>query len=172
MAFRSLLRRDAIRAGALLGIAGGALRAIGSFAPILIASDATRAGLYLVIDVCLVAGLLCVYIQLRDRITAVGSAGFYVALVGLIATRTSAALTRIDLYAVFAAMVASGILVLAVSAWRAARLAAWVPATFALSLVIGGLGTFVAGAESLFVLSGILFGLAFAALALAAYCVA
>jgi hypothetical protein len=163
------LHRDVIRAGALLGISGGALRAIGSFAPALIASDPIRAGLYFVIDVCLVAGLLSIYVPLRDRIAVVGSVGFYVALFGLIATRTSAVLTRIDLYAVFAAMVASGILVLAFSAWRAARLAAWVPVTFALSLVIGSVGTFVAGAGALFVASGILFGVAFTAMAIAAY---
>ena len=163
------LHRDVIRAGALLGVSGGALRAIGSFAPILIASDPARAKLYLVIDVCLAAGLLSIYISLRDRIAVLGSVGFYVALSGLIATRTSAALTRIDLYPIFAAMVASGILVLAFSAWRAARLSAWVPVSLALSLGIGSVGTFVAGAGSLFVVSGILFGVAFAAMAIVAY---
>jgi hypothetical protein len=159
-----LRRRAVIRVGGLLGVSGGALRAVGSFAPMLIASDPIRAGLYFLIDVCLVAGLLSFYIPLHGRISLVGSVGFYVAVSGLIATRTSAALGRVDLYALFAAMVAFGILVLAVSTWRAARLAVWVPATFALSLVIGSVGTFVAGAGALFVASGILFGIAFAAM--------
>jgi hypothetical protein len=163
--------RNVIRAGGLLGVSGGALRAIGSFAPMLIASESTRAELYLVIDICLVSGLLSIYAALRQGITAVGSVGFLVALSGLIATRTSAALSRIDLYAAFAAMVAVGILVLAFSAWRSARVAAWVPVTFALSLVMGSVGTFVAGAGPLFVLSGILFGVAFAAMASIAYTV-
>ena len=163
------LRRDVIRAGALLGVSGGVLRAIGSFAPALIASDSARSGLYLVIDVCLTAGLLSIYIRLRSRIRALGSVGFSLALFGLIATRTSAALTHVDLYPIFAAMVAFGILVLALSSWRAARLDAWIPLAFALSLVLGSVGTFVAGAGSLFIASGILFGGAFAAMAITAY---
>jgi hypothetical protein len=157
-------RRDVIRLGALLGISGGVLRAIGSFAPLLIVSGSTLAGLYVLIDVCLAAGLSSTYILLRGRIAAAGAVGFYVALFGLIAMRITAALAHFDLYPIFAAMIALGILVLAFSAWRAARLAAWVPATFALSLVSGSVGTFVAGASSLFVASGIFFGVAFAAL--------
>jgi len=163
------LRRDVIRAGALLGVIGGALRAIGSFAPALIASDRARTGLYVVIDVCLTAGLVSIYIRLRNRIRGLGSVGFSLALFGLIATRTSAALTRVDLYPISAAMVAFGILVLALSSWRAARLDAWIPLAFALSLVLGSVGTFVAGAGSLFIASGILFGGAFAAMAITAY---
>jgi hypothetical protein len=44
-------------------------------------------------------------------------------------------------------------------------MAAWIPLSFALSLVVGGIGTFVGGAGPLVILSGILFGSAFAAMA-------
>jgi hypothetical protein len=47
-------------------------------------------------------------------------------------------------------------------------MAAWIPLTFAVSLVVGSIGTFVAGASALFILSGILFGGAFAAMAIRA----
>jgi hypothetical protein len=45
----------------------------------------------------------------------------------------------------------------------------WIPVTFALSLAFGSIGTIVAGASTLFIVSGILFGSAFAAMAMAAY---
>ena len=157
-----------VRAGALLGVIGGGLRAAGSFAPALIASDRTRAGLYVTVDVCLAAGLLSVYMPRRRGMSAAGPVGFYLALAGLIATRISAAFTRVDLYPISAAAVAIGVMVLALSEWRAGRLAAWIPGAFALSLVVGSLGTFVAGAGSLFVVSGILFGVVFAAMAVTA----
>ena len=44
----------------------------------------------------------------------------------------------------------------------------WIPLTFVLSLVMGTGGTLVAGAGTLFIVSGILFGSAFAAMAITA----
>jgi len=44
-----------VRAGAVLGVIGGVVRAAGSFAPMLIASDDARTRLYVAIDVCLAA---------------------------------------------------------------------------------------------------------------------
>jgi hypothetical protein len=158
-----------IRAGALLGVIGGGLRAIGSFAPTLVASNRSRTGLYVVIDLCLTAGLVSIYALRRHRMSAAGVIGFFVALVGLIATRASGALAPVDLYPLSAAAVAIGVFVLALGEWRARRVAAWIPVTFALSLVLGSLGTFVAGAAPLFVVSGVLFGGAFAAMAVTAY---
>ncbi len=67
-----------------------------------------------------------------------------------------------------AGAVVIGILVLAFSEWRMGRMVAWIPLTFALSLVVGGIGTFVAGAGALFIVSGILFGSAFSAMAITA----
>jgi hypothetical protein len=61
------------------------------------------------------------------------------------------------------------VLMLAFSEWQLRRMAAWIPLTFTLSLVVGSVGTFVAGASALFILSGILFGSAFAAMAITAF---
>ena len=157
-----------VRAGAVLGVIGGGIRAAGSFAPTLIASEHARTWLYVAIDVCLTAGLLSIYLARRHRMSAAGLIGFLLALVGLIAGRFSPAVTNVNLYPVTAAAVAIGVLALALSEWRARRMAAWIPITFALSLVVGGIGTFVAGAGTLFVASGILFGCAFAAMAVSA----
>jgi hypothetical protein len=154
-----------VRAGAVLGVIGGTLRAAGSFAPTLIASDDARTWLYLTIDVCLTAGLLSICLPRRHRMSAAGLIGSFLAIVGLIAARTSSALTHVDLYPITAAVVTIGVMVLAFSEWRARRMAGWIPVSFALCLVVGGIGTFVASAGTLFIMSGILFGGAFAAMA-------
>ena len=158
-----------VRAGAVLGVIGGALRAAASFAPSLVTSDDARTGLYVVVDTCLAAGLLSIYVPRRHRMRAGGVIGFFLALGGLIATRASRAITQVDLYPETAAAVAIGVVALAFSEWRARRMTWWIPVTFALSLAFGSIGTIVAGASTLFIVSGILFGSAFAAMAMAAY---
>ena len=158
-----------VRVGAGLGILGGGLRAAASFAPALIASDRARTWLYVTIDVCLAAGLLSLYLPRRRRMSTAGLVGFLVAILGLIAGRTGPAVTNVNLYPVTAAAIAVGIITLAFSEWRALRMALWIPVTLALSVVVGGIGTFVAGAGMLFVASGILFGCAFAAMAITAF---
>ena len=156
-----------VRAGAMLGVIGGGLRAAGSFAPTLIAPNDARTWLYIVIDVCLTAGLLSIYLPRRHRVSALGSIGFFLALAGLIANRTSPAITNVDLYPIAAASIAIGVTVLSFSEWRSRRMAAWIPAAFALSLVTGGIGmSKTPGAGVLFIVSGILFGTAFAAMAI------
>jgi len=133
-----------------------------------IASDDARTWLYVGIDVCLAFGLLSLYFRRRQGMRAAGILGSFLALGGLIAGRIDPLMTDLDLYPVTAAAVVVGVLMLASSEWQMTRMAAWIPLTFALSLVVGSIGTFVAGASALFILSGILFGGAFAAMAITA----
>jgi hypothetical protein len=133
-----------------------------------IASDDARTRLYVAIDICLAVGLLSLYVLRRRGMGAAGTIGSFLALGGLIAGRISPAMTDLDLYPATAAAVVIGVVVLAFSEWRMRRMAAWIPLSFALSLVVGGIGTFVAGAGPLVILSGILFGSAFAAMAVTA----
>ena len=139
----------------------------------LIASDDARRWLYVAIDVCLAAGLASLYVPRRHRMRASGAVGFFLALGGLIAGRTIPAITHVDVYPVTAAAVATGVMTLAFSEWRAMRMAAWIPATFALSLGLGVIGTLTSWPGTLFIVlfivSGILFGSAFAAMAITAY---
>ncbi len=155
-----------IRTGAAMGIVGGALRAAASFAPRVIAADEIRTWLYVGIDICLALGLLSLYLARRQGMRAAGTLGCLLALGGLIAGRIVPATTGLDVYPVTAAAVGIGILMLAFGEMQAWRMQAWIPLTFALSLVAGTIGTFVAGASALFILSGILFGSAFGAMAL------
>jgi hypothetical protein len=154
-----------VRTGAVLGVVGGALRAAGSFAPTFIASNDARVWLYAVTDVCLTAGLLSVYTSRRHHLRAVGSSGFFLALVGFIANWIVPAITHADVYPVTAAAIAIGVVMLSLSEWQAGTMAVWIPAAFVLSVMLGGVGMFVAGAGALFVMSGILFGGAFAGMA-------
>jgi hypothetical protein len=158
-----------VRTGVAIGVVGGGLRAAGSFAPSLIVSDDMRTWLYIAIDLGLAVGLLSIYVAQRHGMRAAGTIGSFLALGGLIAGRISPAVTDLDLYPLTAAAVVIGVLVLAFSEWRMERMVAWIPLTFALSLVVGSIGTFVAGTGALFILSGILFGSAFCAMAITAY---
>jgi hypothetical protein len=106
--------------------------------------------LYLTIDVCLIGGLFSLYVRRRHGMRVAGCIGFLLALVGLVAGRTSSAVTTVDLYPITATFVAVGVLLLALSEWRSARTAAWIPVTFALSLIAGGISMFFAGATVLF----------------------
>jgi hypothetical protein len=126
-----------------------------------------RTWLYVAIDIGLAVGLLSIYVARRHGMRAAGTIGSFLALV--IAGRISTAVTDLDLYPVTAGAVAIGVLVLAFSEWRMGRMLAWIPLTFALSLVVGSIGTFVAGASPIFILSGLLFGSAYCAMAITAY---
>jgi hypothetical protein len=121
--------------------------------------------LYVTVDVCLTAGLLSIYLPRRHRIGAVGSIGFLLALAGLVVGRTSPAITKLDLYPVTAAAVAIGVVAMTLAEWRAKRMSGWIPVVFVVSFALGSMGTVIAGAGALFIVSGILFGCAFAAMA-------
>jgi hypothetical protein len=151
-----------IRVGAVLGVTGGVLRAVGSFAPIVLTSDYVR-WLYATIDFCLAAGLCSVFLPRRHPLLSVGTVGFVLALLALAAVRVGS-LESVDIYPVAAGGVAIGVLLLAVSESMARRVPGWVALALAVSLVIGGVGIFVAGAGALFVASGVIFGTAFVAL--------
>jgi hypothetical protein len=157
------LARALIRAGAAAAIAGGLLRALGSFAPGVIGSDVIRDALYLTIDVCLTLGVTAFYSCLPRR-TGMASIGVGLALGGIAVIRLNRYVPRADLYPVGALAVACGVLLLSVSGWRAAQVRAWVPVAFILSTALGLVGTAVPGAGIAFVCSGVLFGIAFAVL--------
>ena len=148
----------------MIGALGGGLRAAASFTPMFTVSEGARNLLYLAIDICLAVGLLGFYLPRRRRTRAAGTIGAFLALGGLIAGRIGPVVTSLDVYPVTAAAVVIGVLVLAFGEWRIRRTGGWLPLTFALSLVLGGIGTFVARAGMLFILSGILFGCGFAAM--------
>ena len=150
-------------------MAGGLLRAIASFAPVAVGSDATRESLYLAIDVCLALGVATFCASLSKLADWRASAGFGIALAGIAIIRMNRRISVVDLYPAGALGVAIGVLMLSVSGWRAGRLRAWVPGAFVLSPALGIAGTVLPDAGFLFVGSGVLFGIAFVALGAAAW---
>ena len=152
-----------VRAGGMAAIVGGILRAAASFAPG-VGSDVEQQMLYLVVDMFLLIGLLGFYELRYQDVGRTGAFGFFLALFGLIVVRSSRAIPGLDLYPVGAMAVASGLIVLCGSAWRLKALAVWVPTAFVVSTLVGLVGTVAGNSEWLLVVSGVLFGAAFAGL--------
>ena len=151
-----------LRGGALVAIAGGLLRAAGSFAPAAIATNGIRESLYVTIDVTLAVGLVALYTQLRKLGAWWSTAGFLLAIAGIIVIRTNRFVTSADLYPAGALAIACGIVLLTLDGWRHRLLAGWIPAAFVISTLVGVLATLIPGGSVLFVVSGVMFGLAFA----------
>jgi hypothetical protein len=156
-------RSALIRAGGIIAMVGGILRAAASFAPGA-GSDIDRQMLYLAIDVFLLLGLLGFYELRYQDVGRAGAFGFVLALFGLMVVRSSRAIPGLDLYPVGAIAFTGGLIVLCGSAWRVKTLAIWVPAAFVVSTLVGLVGTVAANSEWLVVVSGVLFGAAFAGL--------
>lgn len=152
-----------ISAGGMAAIVGGVLRAVASFAPS-IGSDVERQLLYLVIDVFLLLGLLGFYELRHQDIGWTGALGFLLALVGLSVVRSSRAIPGHDLYPVGALAFVGGLIAMCGSAWSVKTLAGWVPVAFVVSTLVAFVGIVVNDAGWLFVVSGLLFGAAFAGL--------
>jgi hypothetical protein len=151
-----------LRAGALMAVIGGVLRAAASFAPAAVTSAVARESLFLAVDVCLAVSLVSFY-SIRELQPA-GIVGLILALMGITAVRLDRALSVGSLYRVAALATSIGVMALSSSLWAVRIISAWVPLAFALSMLLGIVGTTVTGANALFVSSGMVFGMAFARL--------
>ena len=156
-------RSALVRAGGISAIIGGVLRAAASFAPNL-GSDAEQQVLYLTVDVFLILGLLGFFELQHEDVGWIGTFGFLLALIGLVVVRSSRAISGVDLYPAGAFAVAGGLIVLTASASTAKTLKAWIPVTLLVSTLLGLVGTVLADAAWLLVVSGLTFGAAFAGL--------
>ena len=156
-------RAALIRAGGMAAIIGGVLRAAASFAPNA-GSNVEQQLLYLTVDMFLLLGLLGFYELRHHEAGRTGAFGFLLALFGLVVVRSSRAIPGFDLYPLGALVFVGGLIALCGSAWIAKTLAFWVPAAFVVSTLLGLVGTVADNSGRLFVLSGVLFGAAFAGL--------
>jgi len=160
------MRRSLIRVGALAAMAGGLLRVAASFAPTAISSDLQRESLYVVVDVCLTIGLLGFWALRSTDLGRRGAIGVVITLVGIVTIRANRLIGVVDLYPAGALAVASGTIVVSVSAWVVKRIPGWIPLMFLLSTLVGVMGSVLEGADVVFVASGVMFGVAFAGLGL------
>jgi hypothetical protein len=159
-----MTRPTLLRAAGLVAIMGGALRAAASFAPVVIHSDIERESLYVVVDLCLSIGLVGFNARHSKSIGWPGAAGLALALVGFATVRANRAISTVDLYPAGALAIACGVILLSARAWVAHQIPGWVPVAFLLSTLVGLIGSYVRGANALFVWSGVIFGVAFAGL--------
>ena len=90
--------------------------------------------------------------------------GLTLALAGIMAVGLDRALLFGNLYPVVALATAIGVMALTSSLWAGRMISGWVPLAFALSMLLGIVGATVTEANSLFVWSGVVFGVAFAGL--------
>jgi hypothetical protein len=156
-------RAALIRAGGMAAIVGGVLRAAASFAPG-VGSDIERQLLYLVVDMFLLVGLLGFYGLRHHDVGRTGALGFLLALFGLVVVRSSRVIPGLDLYPMGALAFVGGLIAICGSAWSVKKLAVWVPVALVVSTLVGLVGTVADNSGWLFVLSGVLFGAAFAGL--------
>ena len=107
-----------LRAGALMAVIGGVLRAAASFAPAAVTSAVARESLFLAVDVCLAVSLVSFY-SIRELQPA-GIVGLTLALMGLTAVRLDRALSVGSLYPVAALATSIGVMALSSSLWAGA----------------------------------------------------
>ncbi len=150
-----------IRWGGFAAIIAGILRGINALVPPS-TPTAILNWLYLVTDIFIFLGMMGLYgFQVRES-GVWGFLGWLLTIAGIGIIRYGA-IARVDLYSVGALLFAGGLVVFAVGAWIANKLPRWIPAVWILSTIVGICGYFVAGLQLLFVISGLMFGIGFAA---------
>ena len=150
-----------VRYGSLAAMLAGALRIISSFVPYNAASVPLE-WFYLVIDVCLLLGLLSLYLYQHEQVGRVGFAGFLPALIGTASIiGPDGKIGNVDMSVAGSLLISLGLTVFAIGVWRAGRLPRAVPVLWWLSTLIGVGGFAVNAPRSTFVLAGVAFGLAF-----------
>jgi NADH:ubiquinone oxidoreductase subunit K len=155
-----------LRRTAAVMIAAGILRAFGSFVPGNTSPGAAVQLLYLLIDICILLGFIGWYAAIHQAVGAVGFVAFVLGVVGILMIRSSAAFPNVDLYPLGALVFEVGLNALALAAWRMHHLQAWVPSLFVLSVMAGVASYTSSDLSWLLMLSGALFGIGAAGVAL------
>ena len=155
-----MLRTNLIRWCGLAAIVAGVLRGIASVIP---RTTPRIMALYFFIDVFLLLGSIGTYSFQRAEIRLTGTLGFLLQLVGaLILITRDVALLGSAAYPVGALMFAAGLDLLAAGSWKGKKLPRWILILWVLSTTLAPIGYFTGGQSVLFLVSGMLFGIAFA----------
>jgi hypothetical protein len=149
-----------IRWGGVAAILAGALRTAASFWPSTEPGVALEVS-YLVIDLLILFGILAIYGFQSEQIGPVGVLGFLLAVIGTaIITGPDGKIGPVNMYAAGSLFLGIGLVFLSVGSWTARTLPRWVAMLWVVSTVVGILGA-IAGLQSLFLISGVTFGVAF-----------
>jgi hypothetical protein len=157
----TLSSKNLIRWGGLAAVLAGVLRAVASLWPSA-ELTVTLELYYLLVDLLILFGILSVYGFLGERSGVTGFLGFLFGVVGTaIIAGPDGELGGVDMYAVGSAVLAVGLVLLAIGSWKARMLPYLVPVLWVLTAVLGFVGAGVEGLDALFVVSGVTFGLSF-----------
>jgi hypothetical protein len=119
--------------------------------------------LYFFTDVFLLLGSIGTYGFQREEIGLTGTLGFLLQVVGaLIRITRDVAILGSGAYPVGALMFAACLDLLAAGSWKGKKFPRWILIFWVLSTIVGPIGYFTGGLSVLFVVSGMLFGIAFA----------
>ncbi|HEY6119902.1 MAG TPA: hypothetical protein VIV66_08085 [Pyrinomonadaceae bacterium] len=152
-------RTNLIRICGLAAIVAGVLRGIASVIP---ANTPRIMALYFFIDVFLLFGSIGIYGFQREESGLTGTFGFTLQVVGILIliTRDVADLGS-GVYLVGALMFAAGLDLFAAGAWKGKRFSRWILILWVVSTIVGPIGFFNSRLSALFMVSGMLFGIAF-----------
>lgn len=148
-------------------ILAGTLRAIASFIPV----TATRIYLlYFAIDLFLLLGVIGFFRASLAAAKLLGFVGFVIMFLAvLILIARDVGIFPKTVYAGAAGAFSLGLVLFAIQVLLTRKISVWMPIAWILSTIIGPVGFFVPSLSFLFVISGLLFGLAFAAAGVATW---
>jgi len=154
--------RVLLRLGAVAAIAAGGLRIVSSFIAYSDPTTVAQELFYLVIDLCILYGVLAVYFFQLVEVGALGLAGFLLALSGgAIIVGPDGSIGAVGMYQFGSGCLLLGLTLISVAGWRAARLPRYALASWILSTVLAVLGSLPGAPAILFHLAGLAFGIGF-----------
>jgi hypothetical protein len=142
-------------------VIGGLLRVVSSF--VTTADDQSLLELlYIATDLCLILGLVGIYVIHRETLPAYGHIGFIIALCGLsFITGPEAEIYGMGAYQIGTPVIGTGIFLLALSQLRRASYPDAAPTLLLASIALGGVAMAIPQYPIIFAVCGVLFGLGF-----------
>lgn len=154
--------RMLFRLGAMAAMAAGSLRIAASFIAYSDPTTVAQELFYLVIDLCILYGVLAVYFFQHADVGSLGFAGFLLALSGVaIIVGPDGSIGGVSMYQVGSACLLLGLALNSIAGWRAARLPRYALASWIVSTVLAILGSLPDAPAILFLLTGLTFGIGF-----------
>ncbi len=156
--------RTLLRLGGIAAMAAGSLRIAASFIAYSAPTTVAQELFYLVIDLCILYGVLAVYFFQVVEVGSFGFAGFLLALSGVaILVGPDGSIGGVSMYQVGSACLLLGLTLISIVGWRAARLPRYALASWILSTVLAVFGSLPGAPAILFLLAGLAFGIGFVA---------
>jgi hypothetical protein len=154
--------RTLLRLGAVAAIVAGSLRIVSSFIAYSDPTTVAQELFYLVIDLCILYGVLAVYFFQLAEVGPFGFAGFLLALSGgAIIVGPDGSIGDVSMYQLGSGTLLLGLTLISVAGWRVARLPRYALTSWILSTAFAVLGSLPGVSAIPFLLAGVAFGVGF-----------